>query len=76
MTRKLKVRRIGTSCGVVLPREILDRLGVGEGDILFPVTTPTGVELTRYDPDFEKAVEAGRDFMRRYSSAMRKLAKG
>jgi putative addiction module antidote len=74
MARKLKVRRIGGSLGVTLPKELLDDLGVGEGDVLFPVRTPEGIELTRFDPDFEAALEASRDFMRRYPNAMRKLA--
>ncbi len=76
MSRKLKVRKIGGSYGVVLPKEILDQLGVGEGDLLYPSRTPSGVELSRYDPDFAQAVDAARDFMRRYPNAMRKLAEG
>lgn len=74
MPKPLKVRKIGTSLGLVLPREILAGLDVGEGDLLYPVRTPGGVELTRYDPDFEQALEAARGFMRRYPNAMKKLA--
>ena len=76
MSRKLKVRKIGGSYGVVLPKEILDQLGVGEGDLLYPNRTALGIELSRYDPDFEQALDAARDFMRRYPNAMRKLADG
>jgi hypothetical protein len=32
------------------------------------------LELSRYDPDFEEAMQASRDFMRRYPNAMKKLA--
>ncbi|MEE8189685.1 MAG: AbrB family transcriptional regulator [Kiloniellales bacterium] len=70
------MRRIGTSLGLLLPKELLAELGVGEGDLLYPVRTPGGVELTRYDPDFEQALRASRDFMRRYPNAMKKLAEG
>ncbi|MCH7794493.1 MAG: AbrB/MazE/SpoVT family DNA-binding domain-containing protein [Proteobacteria bacterium] len=76
MTKPLKIRKIGTSLGLVLPKELLAELGVGEGDMLYPVRTPDGVALTPYDPDFEQALEAGRKFMRRYPNAMRKLAEG
>lgn len=76
MTKKLKIRKIGNSYGVTLPKELIEALGVGEGDELYPVRTPNGVELTRYDPDFEQALEAGRRFMRRYPNAMKKLAEG
>ena len=74
MTKPLKVRKIGSSLGVVLPKELLGELEVAEGDLLYPVRTPEGVRLTRYDPEFERAVEAGRRFMRRYPNAMKKLA--
>ncbi len=76
MPKPLKIRKIGTSLGVVLPKELLAELGVGEGDTLYPVRTPDGVSLTRYDPDFEMALKAGREFMRRYPNAMKKLAEG
>lgn len=73
MTKPLKIRKIGNSYGVTLPKELLDALGVSEGDLLYPVRTPNGVELTRYDPDFAQAIEAGREFMRRYPNATKKL---
>ena len=76
MTKVLKIRKIGGSLGVVLPKELLGELGIGEGDLLYPVRTPDGVSFTPYDPDFAKALEDGRDFMRRHRNAMRELAKG
>ena len=76
MTKQLKVRRIGGSLGVVLPKEILSELEVGEGDSLYSVRTPDGVQLTRYDPDFEQALDAAKEFIRRYPNAMKKLAEG
>ncbi len=76
MTKPLKIRKWGGSLGVTLPKRLLDDLGVREGDALYPVRTPNGVELTPYDPDFEQALEASRDFMRRYPNAMKRLAEG
>ena len=76
MTKVLKIRKIGGSLGVVLPKELLGELGVGEGDLLYPVLTSDGLGLTPYDPDFANALEDGRDFMRRHRNAMRELAKG
>lgn len=74
MARHLKVRKIGTSLGVTLPKEILAEIGVGEGDILYPVRTPEGIQLTPYDPEFAEALEIGRKIIRRYPNAMKKLA--
>ncbi len=75
MTKPLKIRKIGTSLGLVLPKELLAELGVGEGDKLYPVRTPDGVELTPYDPEFAEVLEDNRDYMRRHRNAMRELAK-
>ncbi len=75
MSKPLKIRKIGTSLGVVLPKELLTELGVGEGDMLYPVHTPDGVSLTQYDPDFAEILDDSRDYMRRHRNAMRELAK-
>ncbi len=75
MSGKLKVRKIGNSYGVVLPKPLIDELGVGEGDEVFWVSTPDGVRLTPYDPDFAKVVEANRRYMRRHRNALRELAR-
>ena len=72
--RPVKVRKAGASLGVVLPKELLAELGLGEGDTLYPMRTQEGVELIHYDPDSRQAIEAGRKFMRRYPNAMKKLA--
>ncbi|MFP6742432.1 MAG: AbrB/MazE/SpoVT family DNA-binding domain-containing protein [Alphaproteobacteria bacterium] len=74
MNKPLTVRKWGGSCGVTLPRSILDELGVGEGDLLYAVSTPNGVELTPYDPDFAEVMDDAADYMRRHGNAMRKLA--
>ncbi len=71
----LKVRKIGNSYGVVLPKRLIEELGVKEGDRVFWVRTPDGIKLTPYDPDFEAVIEANRDYMRRHRNALRQLAK-
>ena len=71
----LKMIKIGTSTGAIFPKEMLARLKVGQGDTLFTVDTPGGVLLTPYDPEVEKQLKAGRDFMREYRDTFRALAK-
>jgi putative addiction module antidote len=75
MTKALKVRRIGNSYGIILSKEVLDALGLREGDALFVVRTQEGIRLTPYDPDFAAVVESNRDYMRRHRYAFRELAK-
>jgi putative addiction module antidote len=70
----IKMIKIGTSTGAIFPKEMLAQLKVHQGDTLFTVETPDGVLLTPYDPDVEKQLEAGREFMREYRDTFRALA--
>ena len=72
---KLKVRAVGSSAGVILPKETLAHLGVSEGDELYLVETPSGYEVTPYDPDFEEQLEIARKGMDTYKNTLRELAK-
>lgn len=73
--KALKIRRIGNSLGVVLPKDALARLRVGEGDHLSLSETPEGLVLSPYDEDIERQMEAARRGMRHYRNALRELAK-
>ncbi len=72
---KLKVRKVGTSSGVLLPKEALNHLGVEEGDTLFLVESAAGYELSSYDPEFERQLEIARKGMKAYRNTLRELAK-
>ena len=72
---KLRIRPVGTSAGVILPKDALTHLGVREGDDLFLVETPNGYEVTPYDPEFEKQLESARKGMAAYKNTLRELAK-
>lgn len=69
-----KIRKIGSSLGVILNRELLQALNLREGDEVFIVRTSDGLMLTPYDPDFVQALEASREFMRRYRDDLKALA--
>jgi putative addiction module antidote len=73
--RILKVRRIGNSLGVVLPKDVLAKLNVAEGDQLKVSDTPQGVALAGFDDEAARQIEIGRDLMKRYHNALRELAK-
>ena len=65
---------IGNSTGVVLPKELLQRLRVEKGDTLFVLETPHGIELVPYDPDFAAQMEAAERVMREDRDVLKKLA--
>ena len=72
---QLKIRRIGNSLGVTLPKEALAKLGVGEGEILLLTEAPDGFRVTPYDEKFEKAMKAFEEGKKLYRNALRELAK-
>ena len=71
----LKLTAVGTSTGVVIPKEMLNRMKVSRGDKLHVVETPEGYLLTPYDPAIAAQVEAGREFMKDYRETFKVLAK-
>jgi len=73
MSHAVKIRKIGNSLGVTISEQVRE-LGLKEGDSLYVVRTPNGIELTPYDPDFAEAMEDARDFMRAYPNAMKAMA--
>ena len=71
----LKLRAIGNSVGVILPKEVLARLNVTEGDTVYAVDTPDGVRLTVSNPEFEDQMEVAKRMMKRWRNVLRELAK-
>jgi putative addiction module antidote len=72
---KLKVTTIGSSAGVVLPKEALAMLKVAKGDSVFLTESPDGVRITPYSPEFEEQMALARKFMRERRDVLRELAK-
>ena len=57
---KLKLRAVGTSVGVVLPKEVLARMKLAQGDELFLTESPDGYRVTPYDPELEEQMSRAR----------------
>jgi len=75
MTLKLKVRKLGNSLGLVLPKEAAAVLNVEEGDQLYITEAPGGFRITATDPEFAKQMEIAEKGMRRYRNALRELGR-
>jgi putative addiction module antidote len=71
----LKLTSIGNSVGVILPKELLAKLGVEKGDTLYAIDTPDGVRLTTTDPEFEVQMDTARRLMKRWRNVLHELAK-
>lgn len=71
----LQIRRIGNSVGLILPKELLARLRLKEGDKLHIVEQgDRGLKLSPYDPKHAKAMEIARRAFRDYADTFKALA--
>lgn len=76
MVLELKLRKVGNSVGVVLPKEALNHLQVSEGDTVSVTEAPDGsLRLSPTNPAVTRQLEAAQDVIRRYRHTLRELAK-
>jgi len=76
MAIKLKVRKIGNSLGVLLPKEALQHLKVEEGQALYLSEAPEGTyRINSGSPDFAEKMAIVESLSRRYRNALRELSK-
>jgi len=72
----LKIRKVGNSLGLVLPKEVVSRLRTGEGEDVFLLEGPNNTyRITPFDPIFEKKMEKAEEIMARYRNTLHVLAK-
>ena len=71
----LKIRKIGNSLGLVLPRETLARLHVAEGDVVYLTEAEDGFRLTPMNEEFAAQMAAAEAIMREDRDILRELAK-
>lgn len=74
MPKDTSIRTIGNSAGTTIPRSMLERYHLREGDPIHLIELEDGILITPFDPDFKEAVEIYEEGARRYRNAMRELA--
>ncbi|HSX76432.1 MAG TPA: AbrB/MazE/SpoVT family DNA-binding domain-containing protein [Shinella sp.] len=68
------IRKIGNSEGIIIPKEVLDRMGVKAGDEITMTSEGSKLVLSAADGDFERQLDHAEKFMDRYKVALKKLA--
>lgn len=72
---KLEIKKIGNSTGLILPKELLARLGLEQGNQVVVSETPHGFTISKSDETFEKGLEIARKAMKTYHNTLKELAK-
>ena len=70
----VKITTVGNSAGIVLPREILNRLHVEKGDTVYLTESPDGIRITPYDAAFARKIDILEQVMRDNRDVLKKLA--
>jgi len=75
MVLELKLRKVGNSVGVVLPKDVLNHLKVHKGDVVCITEAADGsVRMESANAEFTRQMEAAKDVVRRYRNTLRELA--
>ena len=75
-TAGIEIKKIGNSDGLLLPRELMQRLDLKRGQELhITELAGGGFQAMPYDPDFEKTMELADQVMDKYKDALAVLAK-
>ena len=73
---KIEVKKIGNSDGLILPRELMQRLDLKRGQQLHVIELAGGgFQVLPYDPDFQKTMKIADEIMDEYRDTLAALAK-
>jgi antitoxin MazE len=73
---KIQIKKIGNSHGLILPKELMQRLDLKRGQQLHIVELAGGgFQALPYDPDFEKTMEVAGEIIDEYRDTLTALAK-
>ncbi len=72
--KRLTLKKMEDSLGIILSDDAVNALNAKEGDTLFAVPTADGLHLTLHDPEEAGALEDAQAFMDTHDDAFRKLA--
>ena len=76
MVHKVKLRKVGNSVGIVLSKDILSRMHLKDGDLVYLTeASDKTIRLSPYNPEFAQKMEIAESLTRRYRNALNELAK-
>lgn len=72
---QVKLTAIDDSVGIVLPKDVLEKLNVGKDDSLYLIESSEGFSLTPHRRDFDEQMYAAKKVLDKYRSSFSELAK-
>ena len=76
MVLELKLRKVGNSVGVILPKEALTHLKAAEGDMVSVTEAADGsLRISPHNVQVAQQLEVAQGVLKRYRNTLRELAK-
>jgi putative addiction module antidote len=72
---ELKLRKVGNSLALIVPKHMREKMGVKEGDAVYLTETTEGYRITPYNPEFSRQIELARKVQSKHRDALHELAK-
>lgn len=72
---ELKLRKVGNSVAMIVPKQVRQKMGVKEGDTVYLTETPDGYRMSPYDPEFSRQMKIARKVQAKHRDALHELAK-
>ncbi|MBF8246730.1 MAG: AbrB/MazE/SpoVT family DNA-binding domain-containing protein [Rickettsia sp.] len=72
---KQKIRNIGHSQGIIIPKEILNKYNISCGEEVFLQAEENGIKITPYDDELATQLEIAKKIMQENKDVLRQLAK-
>ncbi len=72
---ELKLRKVGNSVAMIVPKHVRQKMGVKEGDTVYLTETPDGYRISPYDPEFSRQMALARKVQAKHRDALHELAK-
>jgi len=72
---QVKLRKVGNSVALIVPKHMRQKMGVKEGDAVYVTETQDGYRISPYDPEFGRQMELARKVQAKHRDALHELAK-
>jgi putative addiction module antidote len=72
---EIKLRKVGNSVAMIVPKQVRQKMGVEEGDVVYLTETPDGYRISPYDPEFSRQMKLARKVQAKHRAALHELAK-
>lgn len=73
--KTIKLRKVGNSFGFTIPKELIEKYNLKEGEKLHVIEKKDGFTITPFNPEFENWAKAFDRTNKKYKNTLRELSK-